>query len=676
MTKYRRFLVAFAFVFVTLATSKAVTPVAAAEPTIITTVSSESYISNYYRTIDENLTGNALASALERLLKSERNNSFGYKTMQTTAFKYTDVDPLRPNEGYIVSFYSGTPVKGYNGMNKEHTWPNSHGGGKIDNDPHMVRPTLTSENSARGNAYFSDKSSDGWDPAAFSNPKYRGIAARIIFYSAVIGYSSNLRLEDKGFKSGSGNGGKMGKLSDLLRWNFEYPVDQSEIIRNETLDKSLNYNRNPFIDNPALACNIWGATNSTTENICATAAPVAPTSITVSEPTVTLNPSDEVVINKTFAPLHAIKTVTYSSSDNNVATVSTAGVIKAHNLGSATITVTSTEDTSVKATVHVNVTDEVVKVREIITQTSTLKLYLGQTSTISATVLPSNAKNKTLNYASSNNAIFTVSSAGALNALSVGEATLTISSADGGASRTRPVTVLAEPEVTSVSGDFSNNASNSDGNLSPGADFFNGGSASAVKGFNGAPVVTSVTSTNVYAPRGSGVAIGTSNNAGTLRLNLHEDYYARKVNLVFNLSGKGETLQSITGSVTSNVSAGTYGSEHSNPSDGTPFVVTFSGETNYIEIQTTKRLVLQHIELFISDEGPLPDDEEEIPPSSDTSSEPDSELPGTLPSEETPSSSEQESEKGCQGSVSATIITTIFLSALSLVLFKKRKLLK
>ena len=54
-------------------------------------------------------------------------------------------DPLRPNGGYIVSFYSGTPVYGYTGMNKEHTWPNSHGGRMIENDPHGETYTYTRE---------------------------------------------------------------------------------------------------------------------------------------------------------------------------------------------------------------------------------------------------------------------------------------------------------------------------------------------------------------------------------------------------------------------------------------------------------------------------------------------------------------------------------------------------
>ena len=112
--------------------------------TVITAKSSDQYISNYYSTISTSQSGLPLASSLESRLQAERNNSFSYDSLQTTAFPYTDVDPLRPTGGYIVSFYSGTPVYGYTGMNKEHTWPNSHGGGYIENDPHMVRPTLTS----------------------------------------------------------------------------------------------------------------------------------------------------------------------------------------------------------------------------------------------------------------------------------------------------------------------------------------------------------------------------------------------------------------------------------------------------------------------------------------------------------------------------------------------------
>ena len=48
----------------------------------------------------------------------------------------------------------------------------------------------------------------------------------------------------------------------LLEWNAEDPVSQIEVQRNNYLgDRTNQYaqgNRNPFIDNPHLATQIWG----------------------------------------------------------------------------------------------------------------------------------------------------------------------------------------------------------------------------------------------------------------------------------------------------------------------------------------------------------------------------------------------------------------------------------
>ena len=61
----------------------------------------------------------------------------------------------------------------------------------------------------------------------------------------------------------------MGKLSDLLKWNLEYPVSQSEMNRNDGIFlETPQNNRNPFIDHPSYACKIWGNTNESTRSIC------------------------------------------------------------------------------------------------------------------------------------------------------------------------------------------------------------------------------------------------------------------------------------------------------------------------------------------------------------------------------------------------------------------------
>ncbi len=152
-------------------------------------------------------------------------------------------------------------------MNKEHVWPNSKGGNLVEDDLHMVRPTLTSENSARGNEFYvagaNGDLGTGWDPASCGNESYRGDAARIIFYCCIA--DTQLTLVDK--ISDAKANKTMGKLSDLLLWNIQYPVQDREDVRNNAVEE-IQGNRNPFIDHPEYACKIWGEYSSTTRSIC------------------------------------------------------------------------------------------------------------------------------------------------------------------------------------------------------------------------------------------------------------------------------------------------------------------------------------------------------------------------------------------------------------------------
>lgn len=232
-----------------------------------------SEVEKYYVNIDFSLTGTKLLASLEKLLDSTDNETFTYKGL-FDVFKYSDADPDNVNSGYIVSFYSGNKAK-EGSMNREHTWPNSRGGFLLEKDPHVIRPTINAENSARGNSFFNENGS--WDPASFDNPKYRGIAARIIFYGACKAYSEGLYLVDKTDdpRLSSTNSitkknwnPTMGKLSTLLKWNLEYDIDDTEILRNDVLYNKFNHCRNPFIDNRDLACQIWGDTNDETAKVC------------------------------------------------------------------------------------------------------------------------------------------------------------------------------------------------------------------------------------------------------------------------------------------------------------------------------------------------------------------------------------------------------------------------
>lgn len=79
-----------------------------------------------------------------------------------------------------------------------------------------------------------------------------------------------------------------------------------------------------------------------------------------------------------------------------------------------------------------------------------VSLAIEATSQLSATVLPSNATNKSVNWSSSRTSVATVSSSGLVTAVAAGTATITAITVDGGLRATTTVTV--RPPVISVTG--------------------------------------------------------------------------------------------------------------------------------------------------------------------------------------------------------------------------------
>ena len=233
---------------------------------------------DYYASISDSLTGNDLLGALRSLNDSKKKSEVGYGSMGTTPsgqFKYTDYDPStvqydekgQPYGTKIISFYSGNSMTKWN---REHVWPDTHGGGRVENDIHMPRPTLESENGSRGHSFYIEgmkDRKDGWDPAMedFGKEDYRGDSARIIFYCMVA--NNSLVLVDDKERSSLTKNNEMGVISDMLSWNLRYPVQDREQRRNSGA-QYLQGNRNPFIDHPEYACKIWGGTNSNTQKIC------------------------------------------------------------------------------------------------------------------------------------------------------------------------------------------------------------------------------------------------------------------------------------------------------------------------------------------------------------------------------------------------------------------------
>lgn len=300
----------------------------------------------YYSDISDNLTGDALKSALNALNNKKRKRTMGYGGHKTY-LKYTERTSTTPSNK-MVGFYDNALVSAdwdnQTTWNREHVWPKSRGGDNVEADIHMVRPASVKINSERGNLFYGSSGST-YDPGQYV-PEYRGIAARIIMYCVIA--DTNLSLVDKDYDSSANK--TMGKLSDLLKWNLQYlPTSKTtstallvEQNRNEVIfsNSSLQGNRNPFIDHPEYACKIWGNVNATTKSICGSA------NVNISESSINLVTGKTHTIN---AVSKDNSQITWTSGSTNIVTISSSTsasgsdvTLTAVNPGSCTITASAT----------------------------------------------------------------------------------------------------------------------------------------------------------------------------------------------------------------------------------------------------------------------------------------------------------------------------------------------
>ena len=159
------------------------------------------------------------------------------------------------------------------------------------------------------------------------------------------------------------------------------------------------------------------------------------------------------------------KAVTWSSSDSAVVTV-TDGTVTAVKAGTATITATSVDDKAnpkASSSIYFTVIDPTVPVTGVSLNAATLALTVGGSETLTATISPDNATNKTVSWTSSDTSVATVTD-GVVTAVKAGTANITVSTNDGGFSASCAVTV-SEP-VIAVTGVTLNQATLS---LTPGS---------------------------------------------------------------------------------------------------------------------------------------------------------------------------------------------------------------
>ena len=142
------------------------------------------------------------------------------------------------------------------------------------------------------------------------------------------------------------------------------------------------------------------------------------------------------------------KRVTWISSDPSIASVDD-GKVTALKVGSTIVTASAGGK---KATCSVTVSAATVSVTGVSLDKTAMSMTVGDTQTLTATVTPSNATNKSVTWSSNNTSVATISYSGVVTAKTAGSATITVTTDDGGKKATCSVTVSAATvSVTGVS---------------------------------------------------------------------------------------------------------------------------------------------------------------------------------------------------------------------------------
>jgi uncharacterized protein YjdB len=166
---------------------------------------------------------------------------------------------------------------------------------------------------------------------------------------------------------------------------------------------------------------------------------IAATGVAVSPATVSLAPGSKQQLTATVSPTTATnKSITWTSSNSSVATVSSSGLVTAVAAGTATITA-KTVDGGKTSTSTVSVSSSV---STVAISPSSIAVNLGATHQLNAVVTPTTAVNKNVTWRSANNTIATVSPTGVVTAVAVGNVAITATTEDGGKVSTCNMSVI------------------------------------------------------------------------------------------------------------------------------------------------------------------------------------------------------------------------------------------
>jgi endonuclease I/chitodextrinase len=321
---------------------------------ILITLSSFSQIPPYYNDVNLEQSGLALKDELATKIISTHTTNISYTPGVWNALKQTDIDPTDASKVVLIYGWDDsdsditndrTRDKDLHGSgsgvwNREHVYSKSLANPNLGTsgpgaDAHNLRPCDAQRNSSRSNRKFEDGTGNSGITAAgnwYPGNEWKGDVARMMMYMYIRYGNQTLPT---GVTIGTVNVTDANMINLLLAWNAEDPVSILELQRNPVLEE-VQGNRNPFIDNPAFATQIWGGPqaedkfgngNETNDTV----GPSAPSNLSASNTT-----QSSVALSWTASTDNtAVTDYTIFNKANQVGTTSNTNFIVS-NLSSAT----------------------------------------------------------------------------------------------------------------------------------------------------------------------------------------------------------------------------------------------------------------------------------------------------------------------------------------------------
>lgn len=152
------------------------------------------------------------------------------------------------------------------------------------------------------------------------------------------------------------------------------------------------------------------------------------TSISLNSTDISMHVGERVTITPECLPNDADDTsVTWSTSNSDIASIDDFGIVSAKAVGVATITATTVNGKNASCIINVVTTSATY----LSLNKTSMELIVGTSDSLTATILPSNTTNKGVSWKSNNSNVANVTSNGQVTAISTGVAIINATTTDG-----------------------------------------------------------------------------------------------------------------------------------------------------------------------------------------------------------------------------------------------------